>query len=61
MVEAVNLGGDADTTGAVTGALAGALYGEASMPRRWLDRLEPLERLERLAGALARMKPGGAP
>ena len=37
LVLAVNLGDDADTTGAVTGQLAGALYGVAGMPQRWLD------------------------
>ena len=32
---AVNLGDDADTTGAVYGQIAGALYGAASIPPRW--------------------------
>ena len=36
---AANLGKDADTTAAITGQLAGALYGAASIPRRWLDKL----------------------
>ena len=36
---AVNLGDDADTTGAIYGQLAGAYYGAASMPSRWLCRL----------------------
>ncbi|MBI4440629.1 ADP-ribosylglycohydrolase family protein [Candidatus Woesearchaeota archaeon] len=31
----VNMGGDADTRGAVTGALAGAYYGEHAIPARW--------------------------
>lgn len=35
LVQAVNLGWDADTTGTVTGALAGALYGLDSIPSRW--------------------------
>lgn len=34
---AVNLGDDADTTGAVYGQLAGALYGESGIPQRWRD------------------------
>jgi ADP-ribosyl-[dinitrogen reductase] hydrolase len=38
-VLAVNLGDDADTTGAVYGQLAGAYYGEPGLPRAWLDRL----------------------
>lgn len=34
---AVNLGGDADSTGAVYGQIAGAYYGVTAIPRRWLD------------------------
>ena len=34
---AVNMGNDADAVGAVTGALAGAVYGESGIPARWLD------------------------
>jgi ADP-ribosyl-[dinitrogen reductase] hydrolase len=36
---AVNLGDDADTTGAVYGQLAGAFYGEEDIPREWRERL----------------------
>ena len=36
---AVNLGDDADSTGAVFGQLAGAYYGLQSIPARWLDAL----------------------
>jgi len=36
---AVNLGDDADTTGAITGQIAGAFYGEEAIPERWRDRL----------------------
>lgn len=39
IVKAVNLGGDADTTGAVTGALAGVYYGEKEIPSRWKEKL----------------------
>lgn len=39
VVAAVNLGGDADTTGAVAGSLAGARYGARSIPQRWLNAL----------------------
>jgi ADP-ribosylglycohydrolase len=35
----VNLGDDADTTGAVYGQLAGAFYGLAGIPATWLERL----------------------
>ena len=46
---AVNLGGDADTVGACTGALAGALYGAGAIPDRWLSSLEDREYLRDLA------------
>jgi ADP-ribosylglycohydrolase len=36
---AVNLGDDADTTGAIYGQLAGALYGEAAIPPEWREKL----------------------
>jgi ADP-ribosylglycohydrolase len=36
---AVNLGDDADSTGAVFGQLAGAYYGLQAIPVRWLDAL----------------------
>jgi ADP-ribosylglycohydrolase len=36
---AVNLGDDADTTGAVCGQLAGAYWGESGVPARWRDGL----------------------
>lgn len=36
---AVDLGDDADTVGAVTGAIAGALYGIQNIPARWVTYL----------------------
>jgi ADP-ribosylglycohydrolase len=39
VTKAVNLGGDTDTTGAVTGGLAGLLYGFDAIPKRWLAQL----------------------
>ena len=41
VVETVNQGGDADTTGALAGMLAGAAYGVQDIPPRWLSRLDP--------------------
>ncbi|MEV4558008.1 ADP-ribosylglycohydrolase family protein [Kitasatospora sp. NPDC049285] len=35
----IDLGGDTDTTAAVTGGLAGARYGRAAIPARWLAPL----------------------
>lgn len=39
LVQVANLGGDADTTAAVTGAVAGALYGFTGIPIRWTEVL----------------------
>ena len=39
VLAAVNLGDDADTTGAVCGQLAGACWGESGIPARWLAGL----------------------
>lgn len=41
VVKVVNLGEDADTNGALVGALAGAHYGLDAIPKHWLDKLEP--------------------
>lgn len=41
LVEVVNRGGDADTTGAILGMVAGACYGQDSIPPRWLQWLDP--------------------
>jgi ADP-ribosyl-[dinitrogen reductase] hydrolase len=50
---AVNLGGDADSVGAVCGALAGAFYGEDEIPTRWLDVLQDRARITAVADKLA--------
>jgi ADP-ribosylglycohydrolase len=50
---AVNLGDDADTTGAVFGQIAGACYGMSGIPGRWLDRLAWRERITGTADRLA--------
>ncbi|ARO55093.1 hypothetical protein B2G69_13830 [Methylorubrum zatmanii] len=39
VLKAVNLGDDADTTGAIAGQLAGAFYGLSGIPERWPKRL----------------------
>jgi len=55
---AVRAGGDADTTGAMAGAIAGARFGAAAIPPRWLAALEDGERgrshVQTLAKRLAR-------
>ena len=49
---AVNLGDDADTTGAVYGQLAGAFYGETGIPAGWLEKLHQRGFIEGLADRL---------
>ncbi|OIR07814.1 ADP-ribosyl-[dinitrogen reductase] glycohydrolase [mine drainage metagenome] len=39
LIDVVNRGGDADTTGAIAGMLAGALYGLEEIPEAWLNTL----------------------
>jgi ADP-ribosylglycohydrolase len=52
---AVNLGDDADTTGAVYGQLAGAYYGESAIPAEWRDRLAMRAVIESFAERICRM------
>jgi ADP-ribosyl-[dinitrogen reductase] hydrolase len=40
LIDVVNRGGDADTTGAIAGMLAGALYGISALPARWISALD---------------------
>jgi ADP-ribosylglycohydrolase len=54
-LRAVNLGDDADTTGAVFGQLAGAHYGEAAIPSEWRERLALRPRIEDFAERLCRL------
>ncbi|WP_406854635.1 ADP-ribosylglycohydrolase family protein [Alsobacter sp. KACC 23698] len=55
LVMAVNLGGDADTVGAVAGQIAGARYGLSAIPKRWLEPLAWRNKLEALASDLVRL------
>ncbi|MFI4938952.1 MAG: ADP-ribosyl-[dinitrogen reductase] hydrolase [Burkholderiales bacterium] len=40
VVDTVNRGEDADTTGAIAGMLGGALYGTDAIPARWVNKLD---------------------
>jgi ADP-ribosylglycohydrolase len=51
---AVNLGDDADTTGAIYGQLAGAYYGLEGIPERWRSRIALREQIGALADELLR-------
>jgi ADP-ribosyl-[dinitrogen reductase] hydrolase len=52
VLRAVNLGDDADTTGAVCGQLAGAYWGEAGIPVEWREGLARKDLLEDALNAL---------
>lgn len=52
VLRAVNLGGDTDTTGAVTGALAAIYYGYEAIPHTWVDQLARKDDIEALADKL---------
>ena len=60
LINVVNRGGDADTTGAIAGMLAGARDGLAGIPKRWLDALDPKIRAACLRQARALIGSGMA-
>jgi len=50
---AVSLGGDTDTIGAMTGAIAGAFHGMSAIPSRWIELLENGAKGREYVGKLA--------
>jgi ADP-ribosylglycohydrolase len=54
VLKAVNLGDDADTMAAVTGALAGLAYGIDAIPAEWLKTLATSGDIRCIAGAMAK-------
>jgi ADP-ribosylglycohydrolase len=48
VLEAVNLGGDTDTTGIVAGSLAGMYYGREAIPMEWINQLARVEYIKAL-------------
>ncbi len=59
LVGTINQGGDADTTGAIVGALAGAYYDLESIPKRWLKKMDKhvIAEVDRLARRLIDLSP----
>jgi ADP-ribosyl-[dinitrogen reductase] hydrolase len=59
LVRIVNRGGDADTTGAIGGAIAGAFYGACAIPLSWRNQLDAAVRreVETSAERLIRLSP----
>ena len=54
LVDVVNLGGDADSAGAILGAMAGVVHGAGAIPDRWLLGLHNLDGIDARATALGR-------
>ena len=52
IVTAVNRGGDADTIGAIAGAVAGARFGASQLPDRWVSTVREAEEIEELTDRL---------
>ncbi len=49
VLAAVNITGDSDSTGSITGALLGAALGDDALPAEWSARVEHAEQLSHLA------------
>jgi ADP-ribosyl-[dinitrogen reductase] hydrolase len=49
VLQAVNLGDDADTTAAVCGQIAGAFYGRSAIPASWREKVTMGAEIEQLA------------
>jgi len=60
-IAVVNLGEDADTTGAVYGQIAGAYYGADGIPAEWREKLAMRELIEQRAAELHAMASPGEP
>jgi ADP-ribosyl-[dinitrogen reductase] hydrolase len=56
IVTAINRGGDADTIGAIAGAVTGARFGASSLPDPWLDVIDETAELESLATQLVEIQ-----
>jgi hypothetical protein len=52
VLKAVNLAGDSDTTGCVTGGLAGLYYGYDNIPDEWVNKLVKREEIDDLSERL---------
>lgn len=60
MVEVINRGGDADTTGAILGMIAGAYYGLDAIPATWRNKVDKqtLDECTSQAIELIQLSPG---
>src|SRR6056297_1296693 len=56
IVDAVMMGGDTDTIGAVAGAVVGARFGDDALPERWLTEIGEADELRQLAFDLIELR-----
>jgi ADP-ribosyl-[dinitrogen reductase] hydrolase len=56
LLKAVNLGGDADTVGAIYGQLAGAYYGIQAIPVKWVQGVALSEKIDAICDALVKSR-----
>ena len=56
LLQAVNLGDDADTVGAIAGGLAGLYYGYDSVPAAWKDAMQNRAWLEEMCRKAAEVQ-----
>ena len=59
VLKVVNLGGDTDTAGCVTGALARLCYGEAAVLESWKQALASNKQLRMILDEFAKLVPVG--
>jgi ADP-ribosylglycohydrolase len=59
ILQAANLGDDADTTAAICGQIAGAYYGETGIPEKWLNKLHMRSEITTLATQLRKVNGEG--
>jgi len=52
IITAVNRGGDTDTIGAITGAVAGARFGASDLPGPWIEAIDERRELSTLSAKL---------
>lgn len=57
VLQAANLGDDADTTAAICGQVAGAYYGQSGIPAGWLEKLVRRAEIGRMAEELRMLVP----
>ena len=57
LLMSVNMGGDADTIGAIYGQLAGAYYGVGGIPKNWVQELDGLEYIDDVIAKLIQFTP----